>query len=125
MSAIGNIPSAIIAPPPVAVPTVQAAVPQSGNSNQGTPSDSDNATVDTQVLAARRAQAVQMKAENIANTHVLGDTEFAIFKDQSGQLITRFRNKVDGKVTYIPQPSLFTLGGSSTAEAASSFKIKV
>jgi hypothetical protein len=56
---------------------------------------------------------------------VLGDTEFAIFKDQSGQLITRFRNKVDGKVTYIPQPSLFTLGGSSTAEAASSFKIKV
>ena len=34
-------------------------------------------------------------------------TSFTIFKDATGQYITRIRNKDDGSVTYVPEPEMF------------------
>ena len=62
-------------------------------------------------IAAERArfEAVQRAArEKIANSNVLGVTTFSLFKDSTGQLITRFFNPLDGKVTYIPEPQLLS-----------------
>lgn len=37
---------------------------------------------------------------------VVSDTKFTIFKDTSGQYVTRFTNLRDGSVTYIPEPEI-------------------
>lgn len=37
------------------------------------------------------------------------DRVFTLFKDSSGQIITRFTSLRDGSVTYIPEPEILTL----------------
>jgi len=54
----------------------------------------------------RRYEAVQQAAHDIANLYVLGDKRFTIYKDASGQYITRYTSLRDGRVTYIPEPEL-------------------
>lgn len=34
------------------------------------------------------------------------DTKFAIYKDASGQFVTRFTNLRDGSISYIPEPDM-------------------
>lgn len=105
--------------PQIKLPTL------SGQSVQSAPSvpASDTAPVlpkssqDNQVLISPqaaeqgRAAAVQKAAQQVANIYVLGDQTFSLFKDSTGQYITRFTNLQDGKVTYIPEPTLFELTG--------------
>lgn len=72
---------------------------------------------DAQAAEQSRADAVLRAAQQIANVYVIGDRTFSIFKDSTGQYITRFTSLRDGKVTYIPEPTLFKLssgGGGST-----------
>lgn len=40
---------------------------------------------------------------------------FTIFKDSSGQFITRFTNKDTGAVTYVPEPNVLKFAESDTA----------
>lgn len=54
----------------------------------------------------RRYAAVQQAAKDIANVYVLGDRRFTIFKDMTGQYITRFTNFRTGEVKYVPEPEL-------------------
>jgi len=65
---------------------------------------------DAAVADQKRHEAVQRAAENVADLFVVGDKRFTIFKDVTGQYITRFTSLRDGKVTYIPEPALLTLG---------------
>lgn len=37
---------------------------------------------------------------------VVSDTKFAIYKDATGQFVTRFTNLRDGSVSYIPEPDM-------------------
>lgn len=78
------------------------------------PDASRQAEAEIQVLSAgqKRFEAVQRKAEAIANSRVLGTTTFAIFQDARGVLITRFRDQTTGKVNYVPEPQMLKLGGS-------------
>lgn len=41
---------------------------------------------------------------------------FTIFKDSSGQFITRFTNKDTGAVTYVPEPNVLKFAESDTAK---------
>src|SRR5271156_619639 len=70
-------------------------------------------TVDqVSVSAAMVAQQeVQQKVQDIANTHVLGTQDFTLYEDATGQLITRYTDKETGKVTYIPEPTVYKMGG--------------
>ena len=52
---------------------------------------------------ARVKEAAQFFAKDV---FVVSDTKFTIFKDSSGQYITRFTNMRDGSVTYIPEPEV-------------------
>lgn len=40
------------------------------------------------------------------DVYAVSDTTFTIFKDASGQYITRYTSLRDGKVTYYPEPQL-------------------
>lgn len=69
---------------------------------------------DAKAAEQSRAEAVLRAAEQVANVFVIGDRTFSLFKDATGQYITRFTSLRDGKVTYVPEPTLFNkLGGSS------------
>lgn len=72
--------------------------------------------INPQSVEEKRFEAVQRLSQNIANSYVVSDKTFSIFKDSTGQYITRFTSLRDGKVTYIPEPSLFKLGGGADAE---------
>ncbi|MBY0354896.1 MAG: hypothetical protein K2Q12_04105 [Rickettsiales bacterium] len=48
-----------------------------------------------------------------ANSYVVSDRSFAIYKDTSGQYITRFTNLRDGTVTYIPEQEILKYTGSN------------
>lgn len=62
-----------------------------------------------QTAEQTRAEAVLKAAEQLANVFVIGDSTFSLFKDSTGQYITRFTSLRDGRVTYIPEPTLFKL----------------
>jgi hypothetical protein len=81
----------------------------------------DSAAFDPIAIEQQRMQAVQHAAQNVANVFVVSDRTFTIFKDVSGQYVTRFTSLRDGKVTYIPEPNLFKMGGENES---TSVKIK-
>lgn len=116
-----------IANPPIVIKPVQAAP-------QGVPSapkadvpalpvaGADSAAFDPVAAEQQRLQAVQRAAQSLSEIFVVSDRTFTIFKDASGQYVTRFTSLRDGKVTYIPEPNLFRIGGESDS---TSVKIKV
>ncbi len=55
----------------------------------------------------KRYEQVERAAKVFFNdVFVVNDTKFTIFKDTSGQFVTRFTNLRDGSVTYIPEPEI-------------------
>jgi hypothetical protein len=67
----------------------------------------------------KRLAAVQQGAVQIANLFAVGDTKFTIFKDGSGQYITRFTSLRDGSARYFPEPDVvrFTESKAAVREA--------
>ena len=60
------------------------------------------------------AQSEQTRAENMqrasqmmfSEVFAVRDNKFSIYKDASGQFVTRFTNLRDGSVSYIPEPDM-------------------
>lgn len=58
-------------------------------------------------IEAQRLANVQRAAESMfKDIFVVSDARFTIYKDGSGQYITRYTSLRDGKVTYIPEPNM-------------------
>jgi hypothetical protein len=55
----------------------------------------------------KRFEQLQRAAQSFfKDVYAVSDTTFSIFKDTTGQYITRFTSLRDGKVTYIPEPQM-------------------
>lgn len=95
-------------PAPVPASSAQPSVPfvPIGGGN-------DQETYNPESADQQRLQMVQRLSQKISDIFVVSDRTFTIFKDPSGQYITRFISLRDGKVTYIPEPNLFRMGGES------------
>src|SRR5262245_12457597 len=110
MDALGSTPPLVIKPvalpnPAPVLPKPEAPVlPIAGSGTQA---------FDHQAAEQKRYEAVRRVSQQVADIYVVSDKTFTIFKDVSGQYITRFTSLRDGKVTYIPEPNLFRLGGES------------
>jgi len=106
-------------------PPIAVTLPTPANTGQGSPvvpaapaplpgaGKAADVTFDAQVAEQKRADAVQALSQNVAEVYVLGDQEFTIFKDMTGQYITRFTSLRDGKVTYFPEPVIYKLGNGT------------
>lgn len=79
-------------------------------------------TFDPILAEQQRFETVKRVSQQVSDIFVVSDRTFTIFKDVSGQYVTRFTSLRDGKVTYIPEPNLFRIGGESDKV---SFNIKV
>lgn len=62
--------------------------------------------VDLQPSDDRRMEAFRQAVEQNKNLFVVGDSTFAIFKDGSGEIITRVTSLRDGSVSYYPEPEM-------------------
>ena len=111
-------------PPQVAAPdttTQQPAVDPAPA--QATENDTTAQTqVSLKAAEEKRYEAIRQAAQHIANSYVVSDKTFTIFKDVTGQYITRFTSLRDGRVTYIPEPQL--LRSNAPEEAISLVNIK-
>lgn len=47
-----------------------------------------------------------VQSQTFRSHFALNNTTFSIFKDSSGQFVTRFTDRNTGKVTYIPEPAI-------------------
>ena len=56
--------------------------------------------------SASYEEAITKLSSTLRNFYALGDTQFTIFKDSTGQFITRYFSLRDGSVTYVPHPVL-------------------
>lgn len=108
---IGNISSPIVVNTAFTSPAPVAVSPEVLSSSIG--SGSGSATFDPQAAVGQRLQTVQDAAQSMAASFVVSDHNFTIFKDSTGQYITRFTSLKDGSVTYIPEPNLLQLSGQS------------
>ena len=70
----------------------------------------------TRTSEDRRFGAVMDAAKQIANSFAVSDTKFTIFKDGSGQYITRFTSLRDGSVRYFPEPDIIRFTESKAAQ---------
>jgi hypothetical protein len=57
-------------------------------------------------LDSQYEEAVRQAALSFKNTYAVSDQDFTIFKDATGKYITRYVSLRDGKVTYVPTPTL-------------------
>lgn len=78
-----------------------------------TQSDSESVSVpevevdDDQVTEQKRYEQLQRAAQTFfKDVYAVSDQTFSIFKDSTGQYITRFTSLRDGRVTYIPEPQM-------------------
>jgi hypothetical protein len=54
----------------------------------------------------QRLDTVVKAAHSFRNAYAVSDLKFTIFKDASGQFITRFTSLKDGSVKYVPEPDI-------------------
>lgn len=66
------------------------------------------APVDVQMATAeqRRYEAIKKASQDAPNVYPLGDRTFTIFKDSSGQYVTRYYSQRTGQVSYVPEPEV-------------------
>lgn len=83
------------------------------------PRPNTQSNVDAQIERAeqQRFETVHRAAQDIANIYVVSDKRFTIFKDATGEYITRYTDLPTGKVTYIPEPSLLRQNSRAPAAA--------
>lgn len=96
------------------IPTVKSS--QTVESSLPNPA-ADKADVAT--AEQRRFEQVKRAAESFfKDVYAVNDQTFTIYKDSTGQYITRFTSLRDGRVTYIPEPQLLqrSQGGQSLIE---------
>jgi len=74
-------------------------------------------TSDADQAESRREQALRQAAQSVArNFFAVSDSKFSIYKDGSGQYITRITSLRDGRVVYIPEPELLQQMARAQAE---------
>jgi len=109
MDALGSI------KPVVSQPVRQAPVlPNPAQYQPVTPfsgAGGSEANFDAQIVEAKRQDVLVSAARSAPQP--LGSQAFTIYKDMTGQFVTRFRDTNSGKVTYIPEPQLLRLANVS------------
>ncbi len=110
MNTIGTMPitpQAVIPQSASAVPLVAAKPAEISKLDIAVPQPAPKEMKGADALSLKSVEQQRFKVvSDIANIYILGDRRFTIFKDVTGQYITRFTSLKDGKVTYVPEPEL-------------------
>lgn len=94
---------------------------QNGSTNLGVPQDKQ--VKDTHNAEKRRLDTVVQAASAFKNVYAVSDTTFTIFKDSTGQFVTRFKSLKDGAITYVPEPDIGRFVETNNSRTGNSLKI--
>jgi hypothetical protein len=83
-----------------------AVAPKAENAEKDTALNKLQKVTDVTGAEKERLETVIKAAKQLSNYYVVSDTSFSIYKDSSGQFITRFTSLKDGSVTYIPETNM-------------------
>lgn len=70
-----------------------------------------------QSVEQQRYEAVKKASQDAPNVYPLGDRTFTIFKDSSGQYVTRYFSQRTGQVSYVPEPETLKQSSAYIAPA--------
>ncbi|MDG1286028.1 MAG: hypothetical protein P8P30_00510 [Rickettsiales bacterium] len=98
---------------------VKEVAPQTQNVQPDKVVSQEQQVQDVQRTERQRLDTVVRAASQFKNTYAVSDTTFSIFKDSSGQFVTRFTSLKDGSVTYIPEPDIERFIASNNARHSS------
>ena len=74
----------------------------------------------------QRIEQLQRAAQQFFDeVYAVSDTTFSIFKDSTGQYVTRFTSLRDGRVTYIPEPQILEYASRRLQGARAAIEIEV
>lgn len=100
------------------------AKPSSQQSQSETPKPGNE--IKPEAVEQKRYEQVVKAAESFfKDVYAVSDMRFTIYKDSTGQYITRYTSLRDGKVTYIPEPSLLQYQRSKNQRAESLIALDV
>ena len=100
----------------------------STNSNNGSsaPVQGANDFITFEQAEQQRLQAIEQASRNFfKDVYAVSDTSFTIYKDQSGQFITRYTSLRDGKVTYVPEQTILQYAQLAVPGGEAFIKIRV
>jgi hypothetical protein len=102
---------------PVSIPSYPAPQPVAAPAPRPVAQAPVAIPVDVQVASAeqKRFEAVKAASQSAPNVYPLGDRTFTIFKDSSGQYVTRYYSMTTGKVSYVPEPETLKQSGTYSA----------
>lgn len=73
----------------------------------------------------RYERVIQAAQAVLSDLYVVSDQKFSIYKDVTGQYITRYTSLRDGSVTYIPEPELLRRAERAQANLSAALEINV
>lgn len=85
---------------------VREVAPETKNAQPDAAISQEQQVQDVQGTEQQRLDTIVQAASQFKNIYPVSDTTFSIFKDSSGQFVTRFTSLKDGSVTYIPEPDI-------------------
>jgi len=78
-------------------------------------------------IEPQKAREIQVRkaATALQGLYPINSTRFTIFKDASGQFITRFTDMVDGSVKHIPEPELIRMYEKASGQQVNVFQTQI
>ena len=102
-----------------------AAVKERSDFNQSEVAVAKNEKVDVQLTDEERYERLKRNARDyVRDMFAVSDMTFSIFKDASGQFITRTTSLRDGSVKYIPEPDMMQYMAGRQAEREALLEIR-
>lgn len=102
----------------------QTAAPKAENAERNLSLNQDQQVRDVQKTEQQRLDTVVQAASTFKNIYAVSDITFSIFKDTSGQFVTRFTSLKDGSITYIPEPDISRFVETNQSRSESLIKIQ-
>lgn len=96
------------APQATAERSTQTLLPKDKTVNQAPKQEKVKPEQDAANSDQQRKAMMERAAQMFKDFYPISDVVFTIFKDTSGQFITRFTNMRDGKVTYVPEQDMYS-----------------
>lgn len=81
-------------------------------------------TMELPVEQKRFEQVTRAAKQLVQNSYPVSDKSFTIFKDSSGQYVTRYTSLRDGRTTYIPEPKMLQMFEDSQQTRAPMIEIQ-
>lgn len=114
------LPQVQIQAPAVNVDISQNVTSNAGNGSQDVPVPSPQEAEQAKISYLEKASAAYR-----AFFYPMGEVKFTIYKDSTGQYITRFTSLIDGTVTHIPEQNILDSMSRLTADVGSVFSTSI